>query len=161
VGNVEEDFYLGLDLMRGSKEHNEFCIVRDWVHAAMSRVCCDVQLDTAKALLKLRSVQHLYGKLSGRLQRGHNDADLLVCLCFPYLSFASPCGMQHTLLVAVSPCTPQGICLRSRHFIPSFNPPDSSPRPSAKGRQGFALYPRHAFPQFVLPFQPLCTHQLV
>lgn len=78
VGNVEEDFYLGLDLMRRCKEHNEFCIVRDWVQAAMSRVCCDVQLDTAKALLKLRSVQHLYGKLSGRLQRGHGDADLLV-----------------------------------------------------------------------------------
>ena len=77
-GNIEEDFYLGLDLMRRRKEHQEFSIVRDWVHAAMADVCGGVRVEPAKALLKLSAVQHLYGKLAGRMRRGKSDADLLV-----------------------------------------------------------------------------------
>lgn len=78
VGDVQEDFYLGLNLMRAEKEHAEFSIVHDWVHAALQHVCGDVRVATEKALLKLPAVQHLYGRITGQLQRGHNDADLLV-----------------------------------------------------------------------------------
>lgn len=80
AGNVQEDFFLGLELMQGAKEHVEFAIVRDWVRAAMASVCSAVSLDVSKTLLKLRAVQHVYGRVSGRLPRTGNDADLLRAL---------------------------------------------------------------------------------
>lgn len=64
--------------MRRQKEHQEFSIVRDWVRGALAGVCSGVQVEPAKALLKLSAVQHLYGKLAGRMRRGKSDADLLV-----------------------------------------------------------------------------------
>jgi isochorismate synthase EntC len=77
-GDVEHDFYLGLQLLTAQKEHMEFSIVRDWVRDALASVCADVTVQTAKALLKQRTVQHLYSKITGVLLRGKNDADLLV-----------------------------------------------------------------------------------
>lgn len=66
--------------MQGAKEHVEFAIVRDWVRAAMASVCSSVSLDVSKALLKLRAVQHVYGRVSGHMPRACNDADLLRAL---------------------------------------------------------------------------------
>lgn len=66
--------------MQGAKEHVEFAIVRDWVRAAMASVCSAVSLDVSKTLLKLRAVQHVYGRVSGRIPRTCNDADLLNAL---------------------------------------------------------------------------------
>lgn len=77
-GDVQQDFYLGLDLLRGEKEHSEFCIVRDWVRERLTNVCNDVNVDVSKALLKQAAVQHLYAKLSGQLEHLKNDAALLV-----------------------------------------------------------------------------------
>lgn len=47
---------------------------------ALSGVCSSVQVDVAKSVLKQGAVQHLYGKLSGQLQAGRTDADLLQAL---------------------------------------------------------------------------------
>ena len=66
--------------MSGQKEHNEFVIVREWVQTALDTVCSSVSLDISKSLLKLRSVQNIYGRLSGDIQPGRNDADLLAAL---------------------------------------------------------------------------------
>lgn len=94
-GDVQHDFYLGLELLTGRKEHVEFSIVRDWVRDALGSVCADVEVLTPKALLKQRTVQHLYSKITAVLHRGKNDADLLVrpstppALPLPVLSLRS------------------------------------------------------------------------
>lgn len=78
--NIREDFELGMNLLSGMKEHNEFVIVREWVQNALTTVCSSVYLGISKSLLKLRTVQHLYGRLSGEIAPGRNDADLLAAL---------------------------------------------------------------------------------
>lgn len=80
ASNIREDFDLGISLMSGVKEHHEFVIVREWVQTALNTVCAAVSLDISKSLLKLRSVQHIYGRLSGEIRSGRNDADLLAAL---------------------------------------------------------------------------------
>lgn len=47
---------------------------------ALSGVCSQVQVDVAKSVLKQGAVQHLYGKLSGQLEPGMTDADVLQAL---------------------------------------------------------------------------------
>lgn len=41
-------------------------------------VCTDVTVEREKSILKQGTIQHLYGRLSGRLRAGANDASLLV-----------------------------------------------------------------------------------
>lgn len=43
-------------------------------------MCSQVQVDVAKSVLKQGAVQHLYGKLSGQLEPGMTDADVLQAL---------------------------------------------------------------------------------
>lgn len=35
-GDVEADFYLGLDLLKSSKDHAEFTMTRDWIRAKLA-----------------------------------------------------------------------------------------------------------------------------
>ena len=41
-------------------------------------VCTDVTVEREKSILKQGAIQHLYGRLSGKLREGVNDASLLV-----------------------------------------------------------------------------------
>lgn len=45
-------------------------------------VCEGVTVEREKSILKQGAIQHLYGRLSGRLREGVNDASLLVSLIF-------------------------------------------------------------------------------
>ena len=80
--NSSEDSALAEGLLSNTKDNEEFSIVRDSVHATVSRLCTDTALGSAKALLRLSTVQHLYSSMSGRLRRGNGDAELLVCSSF-------------------------------------------------------------------------------
>ena len=44
----------------------------------MQGVCTDVTVEREKSILKQGAIQHLYGRLSGKLREGVNDASLLV-----------------------------------------------------------------------------------
>ena len=44
----------------------------------MQGVCTDVSVEREKSILKQDAIQHLYGRLSGKLREGFNDASLLV-----------------------------------------------------------------------------------
>ena len=79
-GDVEKDFWLSFDLLRSHKDDVEFGVVRDWVRRALDGVCEDVRVEVTKSVLKQGSVQHLYGKLAGRLRDGVDDAALLEAL---------------------------------------------------------------------------------
>lgn len=78
AGDIEKDFWYAFDLLRSSKDHVEFTLVRDFVRDALAEVCSQVRVDTEKSVLKQGAVQHLYGRLSGQLQPDANDAKLLV-----------------------------------------------------------------------------------
>ena len=47
---------------------------------ALAGVCSAVTVDVTKSVLKQGAVQHLYSKLSGTLEPGRGDADLLAAL---------------------------------------------------------------------------------
>lgn len=79
-GDVQGDFWLALDLLRCGKDHREFVVVRDWVRDALQEVCEQVAVEREKSVLKHGAVQHLYGKLAGRLRDGCDDAAILVCM---------------------------------------------------------------------------------
>ncbi|KAG7671813.1 putative Protein PHYLLO, chloroplastic [Nannochloris sp. 'desiccata'] len=79
-GDVEKDFWLAFDLLRSQKDDVEFGVVRDWVRRALGTVCDDVRVEITKSVLKQGSVQHLYGKLAGRLKEDIGDAGLLAAL---------------------------------------------------------------------------------
>ncbi|GFR45865.1 hypothetical protein Agub_g7316 [Astrephomene gubernaculifera] len=79
-GDVEQDFWLSLDLLRSPKDHAEFCTVRDWIAAQLAGPCEDVHVEIRKSVLKQGSVQHLFGRVAARLRRGRNDAHLLAAL---------------------------------------------------------------------------------
>ena len=52
-------------------------------------MCTDVTVEREKSILKQDAIQHLYGRLSGKLREGMNDASLLVKdLLFNYNSAA-------------------------------------------------------------------------
>ena len=81
--------------MRNPKDHVEFTLVRDFVRDALLEVCSQVHIDTEKSVLKQAAVQHLYGRLSGTLKPGANDAQLLVSTpscSMPWMSIAF-CGL--------------------------------------------------------------------
>ncbi|GIL93104.1 hypothetical protein Vretifemale_20563 [Volvox reticuliferus] len=79
-GDVEQDFWLSLDLLRSAKDHAEFCTVRDWIASQLEGPCEDVHVEIRKSVLKQGSVQHLFGRVAAALRRGRNDAHLLAAL---------------------------------------------------------------------------------
>ncbi|EFJ44388.1 hypothetical protein VOLCADRAFT_64823, partial [Volvox carteri f. nagariensis] len=79
-GDVEQDFWLSLDLLRSAKDHAEFCTVRDWIASQLAGPCEDVRVEVRKSVLKQGSVQHLFGRVAAELRRGRNDAHLLAAL---------------------------------------------------------------------------------
>ncbi|GIL50277.1 hypothetical protein Vafri_6487 [Volvox africanus] len=79
-GDVEQDFWLSLDLLRSAKDHAEFCSVRDWIASQLAGPCEDVHVEIRKSVLKQGSVQHLFGRVAAALRRGRNDAHLLAAL---------------------------------------------------------------------------------
>jgi len=58
---------LAFQLLASPKDHAEFVVVRDSVQRALEGVCEDVKIEVEKEVLKHASVQHLYGRLAGRL----------------------------------------------------------------------------------------------
>ena len=87
AGDVEADFYLGLDLLRSAKDHAEFAMTRDWIRARLAALPgAEVDVEVGKSVLKLASVQHLYGRVAAALRAapgggaGGADAALLGAL---------------------------------------------------------------------------------
>lgn len=78
IGDIECDFLLGLDLLQSPKDDIEYTIVRDWLKHSLGELCKEVVVEVPKSILKLGAVQHLYGKLSGRLLGNTSDSDILV-----------------------------------------------------------------------------------
>ena len=68
------------DLLTSEKEHNEFVVVRNAVKQALESLCSDVKVEVEKEVLKHVNVQHLYGRLSGRVSKNRNDYHLLSAL---------------------------------------------------------------------------------
>ena len=53
AGDVESDFFLGLDLLKSSKDHNEFTCVLDWVRGQLQEVAeGGVQVEVPKSVIK-------------------------------------------------------------------------------------------------------------
>ena len=48
--------------------------------SGLQGVCEEVTIEREKSILKQGAIQHLYGRLCGRLREGVNDASLLVSL---------------------------------------------------------------------------------
>lgn len=146
-GNVQEDFYLGLELMQGAKEHVEFAIVRDWVRAALASVCSRVSLDVSKTLLKLRAVQHVYGRVSGRVPHTVSDADLLRVLHPTPAVCGCPQPEAHAFIRAHEPfdrgfyCGPFGYLTGdSAEFVVGIRSALVRPVPDAPGEHEALLY---------------------
>eukprot|EP00892_Ulva_mutabilis_P000338 jgi/Ulvmu1/10304/UM060_0106.1 len=146
-GDVQEDFYLGLELMQGAKEHVEFAIVRDWVHAAMASVCSSVSLDVSKTLLKLRAVQHVYGRVSGHLPRSCSDADMLRALHPTPAVCGCPQHAAHAFIRAHEPfdrgfyCGPFGFLTGdSAEFVVGIRSALVRPASDAPGEHDALLY---------------------
>ena len=66
---------LAFQLLASPKDHAEFVVVRDSVLRALEGVCEDVKIEVEKEVLKHASVQHLYGRLAGRLGELPTDVD--------------------------------------------------------------------------------------
>lgn len=54
AGDLEADFYLSLELLRSTKDHFEFCVVRDWIKDALGPLCEGgvAQVEVPKSVLK-------------------------------------------------------------------------------------------------------------
>jgi len=67
----------------------------------MQSVCSIVTVDTEKSVLKQGAVQHLYGRLSGRLHDHCNDSHLLVTgqlVSGPHISTNHRCTISRITL---------------------------------------------------------------
>jgi isochorismate synthase EntC len=42
-GDLEADFYQGLDLLQSPKDHAEFTLVRDWIRQQLSPLCVELK----------------------------------------------------------------------------------------------------------------------
>lgn len=76
-GDIEKDFWLAFDLLQSQKDGLEFALVRDSIMATFNRLCSDVDLEVDKSVLKQGSVQHLYGRVAGKLKEDVTDLDLI------------------------------------------------------------------------------------
>ncbi|QDZ21991.1 menaquinone biosynthesis protein [Chloropicon primus] len=77
---VSKDASVTKDLLTSEKEHNEFIVVRDAIKQALESLCTEVEIEAEKQVLKHVNVQHLYGRLSGKIARGKNDFHFLSAL---------------------------------------------------------------------------------
>ena len=68
------------DLLTSEKDHNEFIVVRDAVKQALESLCPKVEIEVEKEVLNHVNVQHLYGRLSGKVAQDKNDYHLLSAL---------------------------------------------------------------------------------
>eukprot|EP00210_Caulerpa_lentillifera_P007031 g6725.t1 len=69
-----------LELLRSSKDHIEFTLVRDWLHSKLQSLCLKLDLEIPKSLIKKQFIQHLYGRFKGVLKDSVNDYELLKTL---------------------------------------------------------------------------------
>lgn len=76
-GDIEKDFWLAFDLLQSQKDGLEFQLVRDSIMKTFKEVCISVDLEVEKSVLKQGSVQHLYGRIAGRLRPDVDDLDLI------------------------------------------------------------------------------------
>ncbi|CAH9092510.1 unnamed protein product [Cuscuta europaea] len=74
------DLKIGQDLLSSPKDNYEFAIVREWIRRRLEAVCSSVLIEPKKALKKLPRVQHLYARLSGRLQSEDDEFKVLSSL---------------------------------------------------------------------------------
>ncbi|CAH9144087.1 unnamed protein product [Cuscuta epithymum] len=79
-GTALLDLKIGHDLLSSPKEHYEFTIVRECIRRRLEAVCSSVLIEPKKALKKLPRVQHLYARLSGRLQSEDDEFKVLSSL---------------------------------------------------------------------------------
>ena len=77
---MEDDDWLGSELMASSKERNEHRLVSESIAATLKQFCSTVSDIDQPEILKLRYVQHLRTVISGELNEPVSDADLLLAL---------------------------------------------------------------------------------
>ena len=52
LGDIERDFWLSLDLLKSTKDHAEFVVVRDWIRDALAPCVQEVDVEVPKSVLK-------------------------------------------------------------------------------------------------------------
>ena len=50
-GDLEADFYQGLDLLQSPKDHAEFTLVRDWIRQQLAPLCVELKTGTRGSLI--------------------------------------------------------------------------------------------------------------
>ncbi|XP_050375608.1 isochorismate synthase 1, chloroplastic-like [Argentina anserina] len=78
--SLSEDLQIELDLLSSPKDHLEFTIVRESIRKKLEDVCNSVVVEPKKEIRKLPRVQHLYAKLSGRLESEDDEFEILSSL---------------------------------------------------------------------------------
>jgi len=77
---VEDDQWLESDLLTSMKERNEHRLVADSIEQTLKQYCREVTRHPKPDVLKLRYVQHLRTVISGELNDGVTDADLIMAI---------------------------------------------------------------------------------
>jgi isochorismate synthase EntC len=64
-GDLEADFYQGLDLLQSPKDHSEFTLVRDWIRQQLAPLCVELKTGVCWFLLGRREGKRVAaGRLS-------------------------------------------------------------------------------------------------
>ncbi|XP_068658208.1 isochorismate synthase 1, chloroplastic-like [Aristolochia californica] len=79
-GSDSQDLQIEEELLKSSKDHLEFTIVRESIRRKLEVLCDQVIVEPKKAILKLPRVQHLYAQLSGRLRSEDDEFEILSSL---------------------------------------------------------------------------------
>ncbi|KAG9444316.1 hypothetical protein H6P81_015656 [Aristolochia fimbriata] len=74
------DLQIEEELLKSSKDHLEFTIVRESIRRKLEVLCDQVIIEPKKAIRKLPRVQHLYAQFSGRLRNEDDEFGILSSL---------------------------------------------------------------------------------
>ncbi|MFO8112843.1 MAG: isochorismate synthase [Desulfosalsimonadaceae bacterium] len=73
----EDDARLSAELMASVKDVLEHRFVADYIRAQLAFLCKDVTVEASASPLKLRHLQHIITRVSGRVSNGHAPFDIL------------------------------------------------------------------------------------
>lgn len=76
AANEALDFYLAEDLRTCTKSRREHALVLDTIYGALAPLCSELSAPTRPEVLKLRSLQHLWSPVRGRVRPGRSLLDL-------------------------------------------------------------------------------------
>jgi salicylate biosynthesis isochorismate synthase/menaquinone-specific isochorismate synthase len=75
--SAAEDTALANELLNSAKDQREHAVVVDMLRQVFSTVCDQVSAPSTPEILQLRTLQHLYTPVQGRLRNGHSLLDLV------------------------------------------------------------------------------------